>query len=252
MQHLVWSIGNSLVTFSSWSHPPLFMVGSELVLNVLVIFFGHLNVRRCVCVWGGGGGGGLCSCRSVCEWTYVIATLSQWDIFTNRYKINRRRIRRMDKSIHLHKIAGENYLFFLKRWRRLFRQTTTAPGLVYGWVIKSSPPSVAYIRKWTESALVQVMACRLFGAKPLPEPMLPYCQLDYWEQNSVKFEWEFPQFHSRKCIWNCRLPKWRPFCPGRDASKKTTIRYYLSMTSSQLTHNYGMSLWVRKLCYREL
>ena len=26
--------------------------------------------------------------------------------------------------------------------------------------------------------LVQVMACRLFGAKPLPEPMLAYCQLD--------------------------------------------------------------------------
>ena len=32
------------------------------------------------------------------------------------------------------------------------------------------------------------MACRLFGAKPLPEPMLVYCQLDSWEQISVKFE----------------------------------------------------------------
>ena len=27
-------------------------------------------------------------------------------------------------------------------------------------------------------AFVQVMACHLFGAKPLPEPMLVYCQLD--------------------------------------------------------------------------
>ena len=26
------------------------------------------------------------------------------------------------------------------------------------------------------------MAWRLFGAKPLPEPMLSYCQLDPWEQ----------------------------------------------------------------------
>ena len=34
------------------------------------------------------------------------------------------------------------------------------------------------------------MACRLFGAKPLPEPMLAYCQLDHWEQISVKFELE--------------------------------------------------------------
>ena len=30
---------------------------------------------------------------------------------------------------------------------------------------------------WTRSALVQVMAWRLVGTKPLPEPMLSYCQL---------------------------------------------------------------------------
>ena len=44
--------------------------------------------------------------------------------------------------------------------------------------VNSSPPSAAYMHQWTGSALVQVMACRLFGAKPLSEPMLPYCQLD--------------------------------------------------------------------------
>ena len=31
------------------------------------------------------------------------------------------------------------------------------------------------------SALVQVMACHLFGAKPLPKPKLPCCQLDHLE-----------------------------------------------------------------------
>ena len=46
--------------------------------------------------------------------------------------------------------------------------------------------------------------------------MLAYCQSDSWEQISVKFESEFYHFHSRKRIWNYRLPKWRPFCPGRD------------------------------------
>ena len=30
------------------------------------------------------------------------------------------------------------------------------------------------------------MACRLFSAKPLPKPMLAYCQLDAWKQISVK------------------------------------------------------------------
>ena len=35
------------------------------------------------------------------------------------------------------------------------------------------------------------MACRLFGAKSLPKPMLAYRQLDPREQVSVKFESDF-------------------------------------------------------------
>ena len=34
---------------------------------------------------------------------------------------------------------------------------------------------------------VQIMACRLFGTKPLSEPMLPYCQLTPGEYISVNF-----------------------------------------------------------------
>ena len=54
--------------------------------------------------------------------------------------------------------------------------------------VNSSPPIAAYMRQWTGSSLLQVMACRLIGAKPLPAPMLTYCQLDSWEHDSVKFE----------------------------------------------------------------
>ena len=50
----------------------------------------------------------------------------------------------------------------------------------------SSPPSAAYMGQWTGPSMVLVMACRLFAAKPLPEPMLAYCQLDSCEQISVK------------------------------------------------------------------
>ena len=88
------------------------------------------------------------------------------------------------------------------------------------------------MRQRTGSALVQLMACRLFGAKPLPKPMLTYCQLDSWEQISVKFESEFYHFHSRKCIWYCRLPKWRPFCPGGDELKWGVL---CAETSSRVT-----------------
>ena len=54
----------------------------------------------------------------------------------------------------------------------------------------SSPP---YMRQWTVSSSAQLMACRLFGAKPLPEPMLAYYELDSW-QISVEFESEFYHF----------------------------------------------------------
>ena len=46
--------------------------------------------------------------------------------------------------------------------------------------------------------------------------MLAYWQLDSWEHISVKFESRFYHFHSRKCYWKCRLPKWRPFCSRGD------------------------------------
>ena len=32
------------------------------------------------------------------------------------------------------------------------------------------------------------MSCHVFGAKPLPEPMLTYCQLDPQEQNPSEIE----------------------------------------------------------------
>ena len=55
------------------------------------------------------------------------------------------------------------------------------------------------------SILFQVMACDLSGAKPLPEPMLNYCQLDPREYILMKFYLKVRCFHSRKCI-----SKYRP------------------------------------------
>ena len=34
-------------------------------------------------------------------------------------------------------------------------------------LVNSSPPSASYARQWTGSALLQIMACRLDGAKPM-------------------------------------------------------------------------------------
>ena len=46
------------------------------------------------------------------------------------------------------------------------------------------------------------MACAMFGAKPLPEPVLKYCQLDTEEQNSMKFESKYKTFHHENAFGN--------------------------------------------------
>ena len=60
----------------------------------------------------------------------------------------------------------------------------------------SCPPSAVYMRQWIWSALVQIMARRIFGAKPVlayccifVAKLIPgYCLLDPKEQNAVKFQ----------------------------------------------------------------
>ena len=45
--------------------------------------------------------------------------------------------------------------------------------------VKSSPPSATYMCQWIGSAMVQIMACRLFGIRPLSKAVLGYCELDH-------------------------------------------------------------------------
>ena len=53
----------------------------------------------------------------------------------------------------------------------------------------SSRPSATYMRQWIRLTLVEIMACCLFGTKPLSEPMLAISQLDPQEQT----QWNFNQ-----------------------------------------------------------
>ena len=81
--------------------------------------------------------------------------------------------------------------------------------------VNSLRQSDAHMRQHNIQALLQIMAWRLFGAKPISEPMLPNCQLDARQHISMKFYVKFKKnVHSRKCTWNYRLPKSRPSCPS--------------------------------------
>ena len=53
--------------------------------------------------------------------------------------------------------------------------------------LNSLRPSDAYMRQLNIPTLIQLMVCRLFGAKPLSQPMLLYCHLDPKKHISGKF-----------------------------------------------------------------
>ena len=56
------------------------------------------------------------------------------------------------------------------------------------------------------------MACRLFGAKPLSEPILGYCLLNpKWN-----FDKKYKTFRPRKCICKNLVQNGRHFCPAGD------------------------------------
>ena len=76
--------------------------------------------------------------------------------------------------------------------------------------VNSLGPGDAYMRHWTGSSLVQVMACRLFGAKQLPEPMLANFQVYTLKQTSLKLQWK--TFSLTKMHSKMSSAKWQPFC----------------------------------------
>ena len=66
------------------------------------------------------------------------------------------------------------------------------------------------MRNWNGSWLIRLMVRCLFGANPLPEPMLTYWQLDHWEQTAVN---SFMEMHDDVIKWK-HLPRYWPFVRG--------------------------------------
>ena len=77
--------------------------------------------------------------------------------------------------------------------------------------LNPSPPSAAYTFQWTMSALVQAMACRLFGTKPLLEAMLAYCYSNFCEI-WIGILW----FSFKKMHFKMSSARMAAICPGVD------------------------------------
>ena len=72
------------------------------------------------------------------------------------------------------------------------------------------------MRQWIRLALVQIMACNIFGTKPLSIPMLRYC-------HSVKFLVKIRNFSFTKMHLKISSAKWQPFCSRRDELREIVM-----------------------------
>ena len=115
----------------------------------------------------------------------------------------------------------------ISKWH-ICKMTTILSHLQY---VNSSPPSATYMCRWTGPPLVQVMAFCLFSTKPLPEPMLTYCQLDQcwlivnWIPGN-KLQWNLNQntkFSFMKMHLKMSSAKWRQMRQNSHINRWSTI-----------------------------
>ena len=92
-----------------------------------------------------------------------------------------------DNLHYLFNLYEVGSIYDVKQFWYLLWFVVKYPWLFFAWmsthigrqiVFNSCPPTAAYMRQCIGSALVQILACRLFGAKPLPKPVLGYCKLE--------------------------------------------------------------------------
>ena len=104
--------------------------------------------------------------------------------------------------------------------------------------INSSPPSAAYMRRWTGSSLVQIMA---------PSHYL-LLSIGLMGTNFSEIWIGILPFSVKKTNLKCRLPKWRPFCSGKDELRHVCIllqcpTYALPLESSRSQFVLQLIVW---------
>ena len=111
------------------------------------------------------------------------STVTSWK-YTGPYSAPGHQYQQHWANIHYTgKVSYRNITFlsnYLRKWNYILKELTQlSKGLMFSLPLKSSPSSATYMHQWIRLILVQIMACRLFGAKPLSKLMLGYCQWDH-------------------------------------------------------------------------
>ena len=99
----------------------------------------------------------------------------------------------------------------------------------------------AYMRQYNIPTLVQIMACRLFSAKPLSEPLAILSigsQRTYFSEISLKIQnFSFKEMHLKMSS-----VKWRPFWPGLNVLKSRG-QFYCVFFNKRDSKTKGLGLW---------
>ena len=80
------------------------------------------------------------------------------------------------------------------------------------------------------------MACYLFGAKPLCEPMLIYCKLDTIGTTLSELSFEIQSFSSKEMLFKVPPAKWQAFCRGLNV---LTGQHHFIMTNSLIVRRWN-------------
>ena len=75
-------------------------------------------------------------------------------------------------------LLWEMYRYSIKIMKIIEQKKTSVVKLIGPSFVNSLRASDAYMRRQHKPILVQIMACRLYGTKPLSEVMVEYCQFD--------------------------------------------------------------------------
>ena len=87
------------------------------------------------------------------------------------------------------------------------------------------------------------MACRLYGAKPLPEPNAGLLSIGPLATIFSEILIKVQNFHSWKCIWKISSAKWWSFCPGGSWENSwVMIKYEISSEIVVQNHWWKISL----------
>ena len=113
-------------------------------------------------------------------------------------------------------------------------------------LINSSSYNAAYMRQWTWPALVQITVCRLFGTKPLSEPILGLLSIGPLRTNFGDIVSKIQNFSFTKMHLKISSAKRQPFVHGGDDLINDSVQVSpIAVVTSSIT--YFLLMWMRDI-----